>query len=253
MRNINYFLGANYEIDSNITLTSNEPITDVNNVFTGVINGNSYYINGVGNVDIHTFASTGYAGLFNRTKNATFNAISLSNFTINGYVNSASVYIGILVGYAESTTFNNITLTSSTINVVKSTSIGYGANNVNVYIGSIAGYAINSQFRNCIVNLGGGVANVTISIQGNSQTKVSFGGFVGYADECLLSNNTNSENAFIISVTLTISGGSPIVNIGALVGEVGTNGSTLTDNVCTYFESTTSGLVEKNNAVGKIN
>ena len=79
------------------------------------------------------------------------------------------------------------------------------------------------------------------------------GGFVGYADESSLTNNTNCENAFIISITLTISGGSPIVNVGALVGEVGTNGTTLTGNVCTYFENVSGSLVEKTNQIGKQN
>lgn len=253
LRNIKYFLSSSYELDTNITLTSNDPITDSTQVFTGVINGNSYYINGVSDVSIQTFSSSGYVGLFNRAQNATFNSIALSNFAINGYVNSASVYIGILVGYAESTTFTNITLTSSTINIVKSTSIGYGANNVNVYAGAIVGYALNTQLKGCIVNLGGNDANVTISIQGNSQTKVSFGGFVGYADECALSNNTNSENAFIISITLTISGGSPIVNVGALVGEAGAGGVVSTNNTCTYFESVLGELEQKTNEIGKQN
>lgn len=268
LRNIVYFLDANYELNANIALTSNLPITNANQVFTGSINGNKdYYISGVTNTSIQTFDQSGYVGLFNKVKGATFKNINLSNFELKGYLNSSRLYMGILVGYAESETLNgittnsvfqNITITSSTIELVKNNRDGYNGNSVDMYIGAIVGYAESCEFENCIVSLGNSEANIIISIKGNSLTTLGIGAISGFANNCKLNSNT-IEEAFVIQKTLIDEGVSVdgkitmSIYIGALIGEVGANGVTLGENTCSYYEREEGDLTSKTNKIGNQN
>ncbi len=257
LRNIKYFLNGYYELDRDISLSSNAPITTSEQVFTGTITGgeDKHYIIGVKQTDKTMF--TNYVGLFNVTENATFANIRLSNFGYNGYVNSGTLYMGVLVGYAEGTNFNNITITSTSINVIKNRENGYTNDSVNVYIGAIAGYVTNSTITNCVVNLGGTEPNVILNITGNSRTKFALGGIVGYANITTITNNTSGEdingesaNAFIILKNITADGNAPTLYIGALVGEIVEDGITSNGNSLVYLEHGSTGNVVKNNETG---
>lgn len=260
LRNIKYFLDANYELDDDIDLTSGDPITDSTQIFTGTINGNEHYIGGIGRAEEGLLNESGYIGLFNRVRGATFANITLSNFSLKGYVNSATLYMGILVGYAEGNTvngqvvtskFQNIKITSSTIELTKNSTTGYTGSSVDMYVGAIVGYAINCEFAGCVVSLGGENANVIADIEGNSQTKLSFGAITGFANNCTLNSNTSNEtNAFIISTISRPTGGQPVVYVGSLVGEAGNSGVTSNNNSYMYAEKTSQGLTQKTNEIG---
>ena len=265
LRNIKYFLNAKYELDSNITLTSNQPITNSEQVFGGSINGNNKYIYGASVADMQTLSNTGYIGLFNKVAGATFVNIQLSGFTLSGYLGSSTLYMGVLVGYADGlevdgtireTKFDNIVITATTINVTKDNQIGYSSNNVKLYIGAIAGYAQNSQFVDCTINLGNDGPNVTLYIKGNLTTHASFGAVAGYANDCTISN-TNSQgqnNAFIIRYTLLATESyTPTLKLGALIGEVGADDVVLSGNSCEYTVYTSQGNTTHNNEIGNKN
>lgn len=238
LRNVKYFLNAKYEISASFALLSAEPITTSEQVFTGQINGGGHTIS-LGNITIESDAFNTYEGLFNVVgENAVFTNIRLSNFKVKGYLNSDELYVGILAGYATNATFNQITIVSSTIEIIKSTE-QYSGNSVNMYVGGVVGYAVDCVFVNCGVSLGSN-QNVTINIKGNSNTLFAFGGIAGYAHGGVLQNNTsNSGNAFVISKTISIASGSsnsPNVYIGALLG-MSENETVLDNNNCWYAEA----------------
>jgi len=266
LRNIKYFLNSKYELDANIALSSSEPITTSEQVFTGTLNGNNKYIYGVSNTSMSTLSSSGYIGLFNKVAGATFTNIQLSGFEIKGYLGSNSLYMGVLVGYASElrlnsssirkTTFNNIVVTATTITLTKDNQTGYVSNDTTMYIGAIVGYVENGVFTDCAINLGNTSTNITLYIKGDSFTKVSLGAIAGFADNCNIANtnSTSDNNAFNIRYSLVaVEMYIPVLNLGALVGEVGENDVVLSGNSCEYTVYTSQGQTTYYNEIGNKN
>ena len=258
LRNIKYFLNANYKLMFDIELdylTTNaegkvvfNPITTADQVFSGNINGNSKSIIGKSdNIEVK-FNESGYVGLFSVVKGATFTNLTLTNFNINGYLkstlasnpyqfNKAEFYLGILVGRAEgeldetltTSKFNYISIIQSTIRLAKydynvDKVKGCATNSINMYIGGIVGYAVNCEFDNCIVSLGGEGENLITQMFVGTQTKLGIGGIAGYANNCELTNNKSSNtdetgNAFVWRLKASYDDGRPDQFVGALVGE----------------------------------
>ena len=263
LRNIKYFLNANYELEANIALSSNEPITNSEQVFTGTINGNSKYIYGAITDSKVLFSNTGYVGLFNNVAGATFIDIQLSGFKLNGYLNSQTLYMGILVGRAtglelgnstiRQTIFNNIVVASSSIMLTKDNQNGYISDDVQMYVGSIAGYAENAKFTNCRIKLGNADTNIHIWIKGDASTEISLGGVVGYASNCEFTNNQSGEGniAFVIQYTLTaVYSYAPIFNLGAIVGKAHGDNVVLSGNSCEYIVYSSQGNITNTNEIG---
>ncbi len=257
LRNIKYFLNAKYMLDVNITLTSSEPITTSEQVFKGTINGNNKYIYGPMVETKPTLSNTGYVGLFNKVAGATFVNIQLSGFNVGGYLGSSTLYMGVLVGYAEAETqFNNVVITSTVIDLTKNNQTGYASSTAQIYIGAIAGYAQNCQFTNCIINLGGDEPNIALYVRGNSSTRVSVGAVAGYANNCAITN-TNVEgenNAFVIKYTLlAVESYIPVLKLGALVGTAGEEDVTISGNSCEYKVYTSQETTTHTNEIGNKN
>ena len=251
LRNIKYFPNAKYLLLKDISLTSTEPIMDSSQVFSGAFDGNNKSIISVNAI---SGGFNTHIGLFNRVEGASFTKLILSNFNISGYLTSENLYLGILAGQAKDSTFNNITVSASSINITKDNAVGY-LGDVSAYIGAIVGHSTDCSFTQNIINFGGSQANVIINIKGTSQTKVAIGGVSGYADNCSLKQNTsNGAKAFISSCRLSaVYQELPKLYIGALVGVADENGVTLTNNSCSYAEQTADGLVDQNTAVGQYN
>lgn len=211
LRNIPYFLNAKYVLGCNITLTSPAPITTSTQVFSGTIDGINHYIYQ------HALAASGeypdaktyaeakagenvalgaYNGLFSIVSGAIFKNVNLSQFVYKGFVNSetdVNVYLGILSGKAQNTTFDSITVTRSYINVIKDD--GY-EDYANIYIGAIAGHASNGcSFTSCKVNMAdnGSTENINLYIVGTSKCVLYLGGIAGYAENSTFTNNTTGE------------------------------------------------------------
>lgn len=266
LRNIKYFLNANYQLDANISLSSSKPITDSNQVFTGTINGNGKYIYGVASDTQTVFDQSGYIGLFNKVSGATFKNIQLSGFDLNGYLSASTLYMGILVGHSaglqlqdgtiRQTVFDNIVITSSKINLTKDNQNGYISDDAQMYVGAIAGYAENSKFNNCTINLGNTDVNIRLWIKGSSSTKISLGAIVGYASDCEISNNKSGDDsiAFVVQYTLTaVYSYVPKLNLGALVGEAVGENVLLSGNSCEYIVYTSQGNTTNSNEIGNKN
>ena len=243
LRNIKYFLNANYKLGDNILLertapyTFNavdvegnpitiSPITNVNQVLGGTLNGAGYSIGGLEQVINAGFDNNGYVGLFTKTKNATFEDVTLSGFKINGNVSSVNtLYLGILVADAENTTFEGVKITSSEITVNKTAKTG---DSIAMYVGLVVGKATSSGFYDCQIAQN----KINSDIRGNANTSLSVGGIIGYAsNSCdLYGNVSNGEIVYGLSVTTESSGGTISINHGLWIGCSENGGAYLANN-----------------------
>lgn len=232
LRNIKYFPSAYYQILSDITLTSSEPITGADVEFSGNLTtvGEFYIYNySVGGED--SLLPVTYIGLINKAKGATFNNIKISNLNISGYVNSTNLYVGGLVAYAEDSTFNNVKITNGTIRILKNSEdgeIGYTNPICTINVGGIIGCANNCVVESCEINWVNNTEefrNIYIQLEGNSNTLAYVGGIVGQAIGGTYSNNIAIFN---MRYSLTkISQLLPQIKVGVILGS--SNGAILNE------------------------
>lgn len=239
LRNIRFFLQANYLISANITLTSNQPLTTAGEIFKGTISssGDYYIYNYLVKGETNYLLPDSYVGLFSVVEDAKFSNIKLSNFEIDGYVNSSVMYIGSLAGYATNSVFENITIVNTTINVTKSNSIGFISSNASIHLGGIVGYADNSEFIQCNINLDT-EEDITIYAVGNTNTRIYVGGIVGtLVGGTLETNNVN----YTIGYTLRANENDvPLIYIGGIIGQVYQTNPILNSNIVQYYDNSTS-------------
>lgn len=191
LRNITNFPSAYYKLSANIELSTAGSITDKSVVFSGKINGGNYYIKG--------YTANGtyldeYVGLFANCLNAEFKDINISNFTIGGYVNSQTMYLGVLAGYASGCTFNDIVVTSGTINVIKDNNKGYKGDGLKLYIGGITGYADACATTSCEVVINTNIDSILVNIISNASSNIYVGGIAGEYNGGSISESTTKFN-----------------------------------------------------------
>ncbi len=220
LRNISKFLSAHYVITSQITLRSVEPITNKSQVFSGHITGRSDCGISFNSLKVDITGSGGYVGLFATTNGAIFKNIYLSGFNIDGYLDGVTTYIGCLVAYAENTTFDNINLSASKINVIKDNINSISSNTIQVYIGGVVGYTKGCTVSNCRIQLteseqSSTLQDITLNINGNMNTILYVGGIIGYATGGSCENN---EVYYVAKYTLSGNSGTPIAYTGRCIG-----------------------------------
>lgn len=197
LRNIKYFPNANYKLLADIELTTAGSITNESMMFGGKLDGDNHYINGY-IATTNDLLST-HIGLFANCSNAEFKNIKISNFTISGYINSQSLYLGVLAGVAQNCQFDNIVITSGTISAVKDNSKGYQGDGLNIYIGGMVGYATNCTTTNCQVAINSEWNSVSVSVTSNASSNVYVGGIAG---EYTGGSVTGSDARFNLKYTL---------------------------------------------------
>lgn len=214
LRNIQYFPSSYYKITANINLTIVGSITDGSVVFSGCIDGGNYYINN------YVATSTGllaqYSGLFAKAENAIFKNINISAFTINGNVNSQNLYLGVLVGYAEGCSFDDVVIASGSIRVVKDNNKGYVGDGLSIHIGGLAGEVVDSYITNCQVVINSQADSVYVSVESNSSTWVYVGGIAGSVEGGDVESCSTEYN--IRHILNAVEYYAPNIAIGTLVG-----------------------------------
>lgn len=284
LRNITYFLNATYELGGKITLASSDPITTSTQVFSGTIDGKNNYIyqHSIAVSDEYPEAKTyaeaksgedialgAYNGLFHNVSGAIFRNINLSQFVYKGFVSNVeklgsgsygNIYLGILAGKAQNTTFDSITITSSYISVTKDNNY---EDDVNIHIGSVAGYASDSSFTSCKVNMAddGSTENINLYIVGTSWSEVYLGGVVGYAENGTFTNNTSGVtadgayvNAFIVKYLFSPLTGytTPKFYLGAVTANPNMSNEKLVTNTCyCSYGTTIENVVQTEQQEGK--
>lgn len=125
--------------------------------FKGVLDGAGYIIS---NLEINE--SSSYTGLFARTQGAIIQNLTIENVDRVCSTTSGD-YCGVVAGYAEQTSFKDITLLQGT---------GVGISGEGSYTGAIAGYALGEKLQNI---------NSDIDVLTSTSAELYTGGLVGYS------------------------------------------------------------------------
>lgn len=259
LQNMHSCLDCHYILVANITLSRTwVPVGDIRTPFTGSFDGdhNSITFLGVG------VANNVYAGLFGVTRNATItNLVLLSTEPLMDYSAFRTITLGLIAGYADSTTILGCSglLTSNII-----------SGNNSLTFGGLAGNASASTFVDCFANLTVKIAGGDIIIAGGlignasttevrrcniyaaasiaTGTSASFGGMIGVAELILL-----EASKAVVLILPTVK--AKIADIGGLIGRV--MGDNATNSVYTSFvsisvNSSNSMITALGGAVGSI-
>ncbi len=204
--NINYYPTSYFKLGNDISLASKTG--NIITTFGGTLDGSGYTIsNWTGKSEDR------YLGLFEQTNQATIKNIIfayLSGTMETTYTNSA-MYGGLIVGYAQNSTFTNIKLDHSILNVT----ITDGANNYqeendpNFYIGGFAGYLKNSRIEDFSITLVGQDENnptaSQIAIYGQVRDTLYFGGVTGYANSSNILGSASKHSSISVRYSIVAS------------------------------------------------
>jgi|GEM_PF-1191965 len=194
---------VNVRLTANITLTSTWTtpigINTADRRFTGTFDGNGKSISGLNN----TAVTSQYFGLFGYISNAT-----VKDLTVTGQISTTAANAALVAGYADGSTFINVTANGSAERTAN-----------NSYLGGIAGNTANAcVFTNCVNN-----ASVT-----NTGTSQYTGGIAGYVNGA--SVFTNCVNNGAITSASSMVGGIASYSAGAPKFEACLNNGTVTGN-----------------------
>ncbi|MBQ8430825.1 MAG: hypothetical protein IJX26_02640, partial [Clostridia bacterium] len=183
LQNINLFKSANYILTANIDL---EDITSslMEGEFTGTFDGQN---NSLGHYTQTT--ETNYTGIFEQSNGAIIKnlTITYANVYINASYNNAKIYGGIVVGNTINTTFENVNISYSTLNINILDNLSSSSDNINskFYFGGVSGCLTNSNVINCDISLGY-INEKTETVYNNiifsgwSRDQVYYGAISGY-------------------------------------------------------------------------
>ncbi len=164
-------LNAHYKLGNDIQITKNfEPIgQNANYPFKGTFDGDGYKI-----INLDIASNNQYVGMFGYTENATIKNVTFDNANITSTLDSTNtaIYLGGVVGYAKTSTIDNILVTGKVEKI---------DGKYTLYIGGISGYLYASNITNSEVN---------INLNGETtKGEIYAGGIAGY-----ITNSSNIEN-----------------------------------------------------------
>ena len=171
--------GLTFKLNADITLktahtTIGGSIDDNSRKFCGTFDGNNKTIK---NLTINK-PTESYQGLFGRLGNDA----TVKNVTIDGYNITGKYYVGAIVGYANGSSNNYVTIQNCHVNGTNIGSVAYADDH-----GGIAGYGTYVNITSC-------TSQGTISTTAGN---VRYGGIIGYASYNV--NVTSCENAASIT------------------------------------------------------
>lgn len=209
LQNISLRPNANFVLNSNISIAQLEDYNVVvANEFSGKFNGNGYSI-----YDFSLSLQNSNLSLFKNLNNATISNLNLGgeNNTISiNYTNFENVYVSILAQNATNSTFNNIKLNKTTLNITGSLT------NSSVNIAGLVANSTNSSFAGCQTEL---VVSYGLQSSGNKAVggivaRASGGKFTRYTDRTIV--NTTAK----LTLNYTSNAANcEISYLGGLVGE----------------------------------
>lgn len=153
---------------------------DPNRPFEGTFDGNGHTISGLRYEEILTDPVPD-TGLFSYTKGATIKNLTIKNARIE-----ADMRAGIVVGYAEDTILQNVTVEESELAVRAADNVLLIGTDLGVRGGGIAGEMKNSVAYDCEVNNCSLITNNTSAVQALAGKDLYQGGIVGVADNSVI-------------------------------------------------------------------
>lgn len=206
---------ASYKLTSDIDLEGEELVLfdSTSTKFQGTFDGNGHKITNF------KLKSATASGLFGYSKDATFKNLTLEtvNFTTTGSKSTSDM--GALVGNAEYTTFENITVNGLTYGKKHAENQFSGATSATLNIGGVVGKAFNCYFNNVYVN---DAAILMSKARKYVSVGLLAGEVSGNAKEVTAENcGTNGE--ILVNCEYSSSKGHTIV--GGFIGSVGSTGA----------------------------
>ena len=204
-------------LTGNIDMSGVDYTPDSSNAFSGVFDGNGYYIS---NLRVN---STAGGGLFGGLDGAVVRNIGF----VNADIKAAGV-VGVLAAVASNSTISNVYVKDSSVNTADAGAYGVGA-----LIGVIQG---DVTINNIVVE--------NTSIGGNA---VAVGGVVGG----VFDGNLSISNSAVVDITLNK--GDITVGMGGFVGYVSSGNITVSDSIANFNHADTSDTTALGSIVGNLN
>lgn len=205
---------ASYKLTADIDLEGEEVILfdSSSTKFEGTFDGNGFKISNF------KLKSATASGLFGYSKNATFKDLTLEtiNFTTTGSKSTSDM--GSLVGNAEYTNFENVTVNGLTYGKKHTENQFSGATSATLNIGGVVGKAYNCYFNNVYVN------NAAI-LMSKARKYVSVGLLAGEVSgnaKEVTAENCGTNGEILVNCEYSSSKGHTIV--GGFVGSAGSTG-----------------------------
>lgn len=176
-----YVLTGNIEItDENIEWLKQKEIQYISfgseeYPFAGTFDGQGYTISGLKYKE--TYTPRADTGLFSQTKGATIKNLTLKNADIESDMRG-----GIVAGYAENTTFDNVKVERSSLSVAAADNVLLIGTDLGIRGGGIVGETVNSVLYNCEVNNCWIRTNNTSGVAALAGKPLTLGGIVGCAE-----------------------------------------------------------------------
>lgn len=177
-----YVLTNDIEItDENIEWLKNQEIHYISfgseeYPFAGTFDGQGYTISGLKYEEDVTNPIPD-TGLFSQTKGATIKNLTLKNADIESDMRG-----GIVAGYAENTTFDNVKVERSSLSVAAADNVLLIGTDLGIRGGGIVGETVNSVLYNCEVNNCWIRTNNTSGVAALAGKPLTLGGIVGCAE-----------------------------------------------------------------------
>ena len=177
-----YVLTADIEItDEDYKLIENDPVPYISfgsgdTPFSGTFDGQGHTITGLKYIEVATkpLADT---GLFSQTNGATIKNLTLVDAEIESDMRG-----GIVAGYAENTTIENVNVEQSSLSVAAADNVLLIGTDLGIRGGGIAGETVNSILYNCEVNNCFIRSNNTSGVAALAGKPLTLGGIVGCAE-----------------------------------------------------------------------
>lgn len=177
-----YVLTADIEItDEDYKLIENDPVPYISfgsgdTPFSGTFDGQGHTITGLKYIEVATkpLADT---GLFSQTNGATIKNLTLVDAEIESDMRG-----GIVAGYAENTTIENVNVEQSSLSVAAADNVLLIGTDLGIRGGGIAGETVNSVLYNCEVKNCFIRSNNTSGVAALAGKPLTLGGIVGCAE-----------------------------------------------------------------------
>lgn len=241
------FTGVDLRLTADITLSDaemNQAISSVGSLsfgsdsfpFAGTFDGQGHRLAGL-NYDRAAFDPKPDTGLFAHTDGATIKNLTMQDAYIGAHSRG-----GVLVGAAESTHIENVTMINCVSSVIPANNVLSLITNAGLAGGVLAGELSNSSLYNCEVRGGRAVSNATAGVSALSGVGLYLGAIVGAASGSTLeycrvvpqvvssgsgttSTHTGVSNKYDVAIG-ALSG--QAVYAGGIAGEI-VNGSSIVD------------------------
>ncbi len=245
-KNISYDAEAYYKLDADLDFKDENSLalfTSSSSAFKGTLDGNGHTIRNI------KFSSSQYSGMFGYATDATIKNLNIKDakLEMTTSLGNSSIHFGIVCGYAENCTLENIKING--LNITNVDGKTFTSSSVKAYIGGMVGLiktatSKNSKIANCSIT-NSNIKFTELKAGSSSSSYVYTGLFAGQIIGSTEVENCNVSGTMDLTLNLYTN-----ANL-AVGGFVGALSSTKTMLAC-YSDCVIKGVKVGNNTNGEI-